>query len=431
MNTIRYGSRGTDVELLQLALARAGFSSGEIDGIFGSQTLNAVRRFQSANRLTADGIVGPATWAALRPLLVGYTTATVRGGDTFYRLARNYGSTISAITAANPSEDPMRLQIGAKIIIPYGFDLVPTGVHYTSELLSLISEGLIKRYPFIRHESIGDSVMGTPIRAFEVGTGDAQVFYNAAHHANEWITTPLLLKFLESYMKAYTTNGTIFGRSAGELFRKTRLFLVPMVNPDGVDLVNQAIDTDSGYYKNARRIALNYSSIPFPNGWKANIDGTDLNLNYPAGWDNAREIKYAQGYTSPAPRDFVGTAPLSAPESLAVYRYTLNHNFNLILAYHTQGKVIFWKYQDIEPPGGYDIGVALAQVSGYTLNDVPEDSSYAGYKDWFILNYVRPGYTIEAGTGVNPLPLSQFGSIYNDNIGILTLSLVEASKLSE
>ena len=87
------------------------------------------------------------------------------------------------------------------------------------------------------------------------------------------------------------------------------------MNPDGVDLVTGAL-SDGEYYENAVKIADDYPSVSFPDGWKANIDGTDLNLNYPANWERAKEIKYAQGFVSPAPRDFVGTAPLSAPESV-------------------------------------------------------------------------------------------------------------------
>jgi len=159
-------------------------------------------------------------------------------------------------------------------------------------------------------------------------------------------------------------------------------------------------------------------------GWKANINGVDLNLQFPAGWEQAREIKFSQGFTSPAPRDFVGFGPLTEPESLALYNFTLEHNFRLILAYHTQGKEIYWQFQNFAPPEAEEIGNIFENVSGYLLADVPFASSFAGYKDWFLQQYQRPGYTIEAGIGQNPLPITQFDEIYNNNLGILVLGAV-------
>ena len=145
----------------------------------------------------------------------------------------------------------------------------------------------------------------------------------------------------------------------------------------------------------------------------------DLNLQFPANWEEARRIKFSQGYTKPAPRNYVGEGPLTEPEALAIYNFTLEHDIKLTLSYHTQGKVIFWQYLDYNPTNAYEIAQKFAQVSGYTIEEVPYDSSFAGYKDWFIMQFNKPGYTIEAGTGENPLPLSQFEEIYKDNEGIL------------
>lgn len=116
--------------------------------------------------------------------------------------------------------------------------------------------------------------------------------------------------------------------------------------------------------------------------------------------------------------------PLTEPEALAIYNFTLRHNFRLTLSYHSQGKVIYWKYADFLPPKSEFIGRKFATASGYTLELTPPNSSFAGYKDWFIQTYNRPGYTIEVGEGINPLPLSQFNEIYSDNIGILVLGAV-------
>ena len=63
-------------------------------------------------------------------------------------------------------------------------------------------------------------------------------------------------------------------------------------------------------------------------------------------------------------------------------------------------------------------------ASGYTVENVPFNSSFAGYKDWFIQDYNKPGFTIEAGIGQNPLPISQFDEIYKNNLGILILGAI-------
>lgn len=302
--------------------------------------------------------------------------------------------------------------------------IVSTNVPYNSTLLSIEIYELLKTYPFLNLQVVGTSVLGKPIYVIRLGKGPKHVFYSASIHANEWITTPVLMKFIEDFCISYTSNQNIYGYSARNIFNNTSIYIMPMCNPDGVDLVTGNLSSISLGYRKAREILNNFPSIPFPNGWKANINGVDLNLQFPALWEKAKEIKYAQGFNKPAPRDFVGFGPLTEPESLAIYNFTLSHNFSLILSYHSQGKVIYWQFQDYNPPRSLEIGEKLSQASGYSLEETPFNSSFAGYKDWFIQNYNKPGYTIEVGIGENPLPISQFDEIYNDNLGVLVLSAV-------
>jgi len=428
MRTIRYGSRGPDVELAQLALQRSGYLNEQPDGLFGARTEAAVLAFQKAYGLSADGVVGPQTWNRLRPYLLGYFRRTVVTGDTYWKLAEQYGTTVNAIATANPNVNPQNLTLGSTLVIPFGFEVVPDNVSFTYELLTLVIEGLQVRYPFLRSGSIGRSVMGKELWYVSLGTGNTPVGYNGTHHANEWITSPLLMLYVERYAAAYAGGKNIYRDNAAALYEATNLFVVPMVNPDGADLVTGAIDENSEFYAGARQIANDYPAISFPNGWKANIVGTDLNLNYPAGWEQAREIKFAQGFTTPAPRDYVGTAPLSAPESRAMYNFTRDRNFALTLSYHTQGEVIYWKYRDYNPPRSYAIALQMGEASGYAVEETPYESGFAGYKDWFIQDFNRPGYTIEAGIGENPLPISQLEDMYAKNVGILTIGLREAGK---
>ena len=302
--------------------------------------------------------------------------------------------------------------------------IVQTDVNYTSQLNNRTIEELQRVYPFIEVGEIGRSVLGVPILYMKMGTGKQKVFYNASFHANEAICCPVLLRFAEQLAEAYSTRNRFYGVDVSRLFRKVTLYLVPMVNPDGVDLVNGAI-TDEKVLQNVEEIANRYPGIPYPGGWKANIRGVDLNLQFPAEWNLARETKFEQGFTTFAPRDFVGEGPLTEPESLAVYNFTLKENFDLILAYHSQGEVIYWKFLEYEPPRSKEIALYFGEVSGYAVELTPIASGYAGYKDWFIQNYNRPGYTIEVGMGINPLPVTQFEQIYRDNIGILLGGMTE------
>ena len=297
--------------------------------------------------------------------------------------------------------------------------IVRTDVPMTAALCDQTILALVEEYPFCRTQLLTTTAYDRPIRTLVIGNGPRKVLYTAAHHANEWITTPVILKFVEDFAEAIRNGGQIFNVDANRLAEQTTIYTVPMVDPDGVDLVTGAIQPGQLQYEAAARLSENYPTIPFPDGWKANLLGVDLNLQYPAGWPQAREIKFSQGFTRPGPRDYVGRAPLNQLETRALAGFTEFLDPDLILAYHTQGRAIYWQFQDIEVPGARALGERFAQVSGYTLEDVPYESGFAGYKDWFIKIFRRPGYTIEAGTGTNPLPLSQFDEIYRDNLGIL------------
>ena len=297
--------------------------------------------------------------------------------------------------------------------------IVQTDTPVTWESCDRMIKQIVEAYPFCRTEIIGSTAFQRTLRMLVIGSGPRKVFYSAAHHANEWITSLLLLKFGEEYARAIAEEGRIFDTDARELSQAVTVYMVPMVDPDGVDLVTGAIEPGSIPYENALRLAGNYPDIPFPDGWKANLLGVDLNLNYPAGWREAREIKFSQGFTRPGPRDYVGRAPLGQMESRAMAEFTEYLDPALVLALHTQGEEIYWQFRDYQVPGARELGEQLAAVSGYALADTPYESSFAGFKDWFIQEFRRPGYTVEAGKGVNPLPLEQFDEIYADVLGIL------------
>ena len=190
MITLRIGLTGPMVEFLQNILIYLGLYNGEIDGIYGQNTASAVKQFQTQNGLTSDGIVGSRTWRALRPYIDG----------------------------------------------GLGF-IVPTNISYSSSILQINLDSLKRLYPFIEITSAGRSILGKNLPVVKIGNGQKEVFYSGAFHANEWISSPLLMKFLADYCYTYSNNLTIFGYNARDLYNYCTIYIMPMVNPDGIGLI--------------------------------------------------------------------------------------------------------------------------------------------------------------------------------------------------
>lgn len=155
-------------------------------------------------------------------------------------------------------------------------NIVQTNISYTYKILTKDIQELKNTYPFLQIGTIGYTVLGKPIPYIRIGNGAKEVMYSASFHANEWITTVVLMKFVEDFSKAYTQNTTIYDYRAQQIFEETTIYIVPMVNPDGVDLVTGAVQPETSIYQNYQYLARNFPAIPFPSGWKANFNGVDL-----------------------------------------------------------------------------------------------------------------------------------------------------------
>ncbi len=281
MEVLKLGSSGPIVELLQSTLKKLGFYFGTIDGLFSDNTQTAVKIFQYNFGLPTDGIVGNNTWDKLFPYIYGYTIYTTKPGDTLYSISQKFNSNINRIIFANPNISSINnISVGQRILVPFN-KIVPTSISYSYSILLMNISALKNTYPFIEIGYIGNSVLNNRIPYIKIGRGSKEVFYNASFHANEWITTPLLMNFIENYCLSFVNNETIFGYNTRFLYNNISLYIVPMVNPDGVNLVTGEIKQDSTAFSQAKLISDNYNNIPFPDGWKANISGVDFKIYQP------------------------------------------------------------------------------------------------------------------------------------------------------
>ncbi len=347
----------------------------------------------------------------------GFTTISyrIKKDDTLWKIARRRNLSVDALLLVNPNKNPNQLSVGDVIQLPQRViaPLTNRAVPYTFSLMTSDLNKLKEIYPFIKINTIGQSVLGKPIQEIRFGKGKKKVHLDASFHANEWITSPILMEVLNTFLLSLTNGNLIRGISSMPLYNAVDLSIVPMVNPDGVDLVISGPPSA----QREEVIRINKGSTDFTS-WKANIRGVDLNNQYPANWEIEKERKEEK---APAPRDYPGDAPLTEPEAVAMANLARNRSFDRLLALHTQGEEFYWGYEGLEPRESRVLAEEFERVSGYKA--VQYIDSHAGYKDWFIQEFRKPGFTIELGLGTNPLPLSQFREIYEEFLGIFLASL--------
>jgi len=337
----------------------------------------------------------------------------VQKGDTLPFISEKFGVSGREIIQANSQlRNSSQLKVGQQLIIPFSSSksIVQTNQEYSYYDLKNHLEELKRVYPFILIDVIGTSVLGKNLYAVRLGCGRKKVFYSGAWHANEWLTTPVLMKFIEDYAAAYSKGIPLKGYNITSLYSEASIWIVPMVNPDGVELVQEGIMPECPYYEEV--LSINNGSRVF-HQWTANIRGVDLNHQWPALWEEEKDTSPQK----PSPCHYGGEKPLTEPETQSIYSFTLSHNFSAVMAFHSQGKEIFWGFEGYEPPESEEIARKLETLSTYKA--IRYAGSGAGYKDWFIQEFRRPGFTIEIGTGVNPLPIEQFDMIYNQNLPMM------------
>lgn len=294
---------------------------------------------------------------------------------------------------------------------------------YTYEQMVKDIKALEKAYPgLVTSEIIGKSVDNRNIYAVKLGTGNVKITINAATHAREWISTNLVMYQIDQYSQAYLKNEKIDGYDVRDLLNKVSIYYVPMVNPDGVTLVQKG---PYALKNSSQLIKLNNGSKDFKH-WKANANGVDLNRNYPLGWYEPLIADPGR----PASQNFKGYKPLSEPESRALANFSLKHDFKTAIAYHSSGEVVYWEYGKGKVYSELKrLALLISNKTGYPLRS---SLAFGGgyYTHWFteVTGGLSATPELSPYVGNRPVPLSNFDRIWKQNYSVGLMLADEAYK---
>ncbi len=279
---------------------------------------------------------------------------------------------------------------------------------YSYENLCSGIENLCKKYNFVKSGNIGRSLVGRELPFLSIGEGNKSILYVGTHHGMEWMTSMLLMKYAEEYCEAVKSRSAVGGSYADVIFGARRIFIVPMLNPDGAEL--QIYQKDE---KNPLTERLSAMSGGDYSKWQANGRGVDLNHNYNAGFDIYKRMEAELGITGGCATRYSGEYPESEPETSALCAFIRATDISMLAALHTQGGEIYYDYNGKAPTGARAIAERMSRLSGYRVSKPEGAASYGGLKDWFIEEFNRPGFTVECGYGENPLSLMVFSQVYH------------------
>ncbi len=259
------------------------------------------------------------------------------------------------------------------------------------EYLNILGE----RYPFMGITGLGESVLGRSIPLVTVGEGEKAVLYVGAHNGTEWLTTVLLLRFLNEFGEQYQNTGRIFQYSLPYLLSTRTVYVIPMLNPDGVVYSLEGIDREHILYE--RVCSMNGGTAELRD-WQANARGVDLNRNYAYGFARRKACEAELGVLSGGKNGFSGEMPESEPEIGALCNFLrYNQSIRAVLSLHLGGEKILYTAGNRTAPRSLSLGNAIARKTGYSLAPYEGWEGIGGMGAWCIDECNLPAFSLACG----------------------------------
>lgn len=279
---------------------------------------------------------------------------------------------------------------------------------------------LAEKYPGkFSSRQIGTSADGRPIWQVVVGTTESKhaIFGLAATHAREWMNPWVQMASIEYYLKNWDTPIENNGVTYGQIFSLCPIYLVPMVNPDGVTFAQMGMIGIRS--PELRAFIQTMPGAQDPTRWKANARGVDLNKNFPVGFCCQNETGTIAYSGLPASEAYPGLSPLSEPETQAVAAAASARHFDYGISFHSFGNAIYWDC-GLTPeikPRTYALAFYVSSLTGYRMGTPGTPHGL----DYNYLNHALkiPTITIETGGVACPMPYAQFDKVYRSTRDVL------------
>lgn len=271
-------------------------------------------------------------------------------------------------------------------------------------------EVLSTKYPHLSVSYLGESMLGRGIPVLTFGRGSKSVLYVGAMRGGEWLTSMFLLRIVSELCELYQQKSRVFRCSVPYLFDTRTVYVIPMLNPDGVDCVLRGVGKDHILYD--RLLSMNGGSEDFSH-WQANARGVDLTKNFNADFVERKQLEGERGILGGAPSDYSGASPESEPETGYLCNFLRFHDHvRAVLSFHMEDRSIRCTDGRRTVLRAHSIADALARTSACPIRNEPSNATLGGLLSWCAEELVIPAFSIGcAGNGARTDAFSSYMAI--------------------
>ena len=407
----------------QATIGGAGAATSETLASVNASTMQAITAAGSTD--TTHALVSSSGSASTPADSIGMTSfgPTVPGttGSSTGSLNQLVGGGTSTSGSSNV------LNALSTVPLPAGYYCSNVGT-YTYQEMQVDLNSLKATYPKMQMDVLGNTIDGRQLYHVVVGNPSAphKILVHGGIHAREYISSQLVMREIVALLEMQQNKLLYHGQSVATLLQNTCIHFVPMVNPDGITLVQGGIDALNT--QAAKTMVMSMAAqdqvtdlATYLRKWKNNINGVNLNRNFDAFWQEA-----TPKVDHPSNMFYKGTGPESEVESKALANLCRQLRPDYTISYHTQGRVIYWYFGETGnyKAKGQHLANVVHQNTGYTISNTWSQTDAAGFKDWAVQKLDIPSVTIELGRGTSPVDESQITQMWTENDGILPDLLV-------